>query len=293
METTMRRWVALVVLLTAAPLAAAARDFERRVPAESGGKLRADLDVGAIEVESHDAEEVRVELLAAGVGTRRLNFDLESDGSDVKLRANLGGWLPIGHPHVRVRIRVPQEYSVDLRTSGGPIDLDDLEGDVSIRTSGGRIAVGNVEGKVDLRTSGGDIEAGEIEGELDAQTSGGGVRALRVEGSVKVRTSGGPIDVFGVSGPVDLRTSGGSVTVRFTEAPEGSVRASGGSIDVEVPEGEGLDLDARTSGGRVELDTALTVKGRFETNQVDAEINGGGEKLRLQTSGGNIRVRVR
>jgi hypothetical protein len=54
-----------------------------------------------------------------------------------------------------------------------------------------------------------------------------------------------------------------------------------------------VSLDARTSGGRVDIDPGIEVEGRVEPQEVDAELNGGGESLRARTSGGGIRVRVR
>ena len=93
-----------------------------------------------------------------------------------------------------------------------------------------------------------------------------------------------------VVGPVTARTSGGSITVRFDGDPEGALETSGGSIDVEIPEGAGVDLDARTSGGRVSVQPEITMSGALRSNQIEGSINGGGPKLRLRTSGGNISV---
>ena len=57
----MVRSVAMLgLLLLLSPSAALAKDFEQRVAAQSGGTLYVDLDSGTVEVESHDAEVVRV-----------------------------------------------------------------------------------------------------------------------------------------------------------------------------------------------------------------------------------------
>jgi len=288
--------IAILGLVTALlATAAAAKDFEQRVAAQPGGRLRVDLDSGSIVIESHDREEVRVDVLAAGVGAGRLDFELSAKGDNVTLRGRPRGWMPdvLGSPHVRARVRVPSEFSVDIRTGGGAIEIEDLEGEVRVRSSGGAIEIGRIRGDVDVETSGGAIETGEVDGELRARTSGGPIRIFAVTGSVEARTSGGPIEILGAADRVDANTSGGAISVRFTEAPSGVLETSGGDIDVEFPEDEGMDLDARTSGGRVRIDEQLAVRGRVEPTRVEAELNEGGDRLRLRTSGGDIRIRVR
>jgi hypothetical protein len=283
----------LIATLLAA--AAAAKDFEQRVAAQEGGRLRVDLDSGSIVIESHDREEVRVDALAAGMGAGRLDFELSAHGDEVSLKGSPRGWMPavLGSPQVRVRVRVPSEFSVDVRTGGGAIEIDDLEGEVRARTSGGAIEMGQIRGDVNAETSGGAIEVGEVDGELRVRTSGGPIRVFAVTESVEARTSGGPIEILGAGDRVDADTSGGAINVRFTEAPSGILKTSGGNIDVEFPEGQGMDLDAQTSGGSVRIDEQLRVRGRVEPTRVEAEVGEGGDRLHLRTSGGDIQIRVR
>ncbi len=274
--------------------AASAQEFDERVRAEPGGRLVAELDGGRVEIESHGEDEVRVEAQASGFGAGAADFRLERRGSQVSLRTDLGGVLGwIGGQRVRVRIRVPEEFSLDLRSGGGDVEIEEIEGTVEVRTRGGRVRVREVTGGVELHTSGGTIEAEEIEGDVVARTSGGAIRAVEIEGSVDVETSGGGIEVYDVAGRVRARTSGGPISVRFTGAPSGDIETSGGGIEVELPEGEGLRLEAQTQGGRVELDRPLALEGRIEPTRIEADVNGGGPLLRLHTSGGDIRVRVR
>ena len=74
----------------------------------------------------------------------------------------------------------------------------------------------------------------------------------------------------------------------------GELRTSGGSIEVELPPGTGAELDARTSGGRIELDRTLTFTGERELEPAcEGKLGPGGQRLELQTSGGNIEIRMR
>ena len=62
---------------------------------------------------------------------------------------------------------------------------------------------------------------------------------------------------------------------------------------MEFPSGAGTDLDAQTSGGRVEVEHAVTIQGSINPSHLVGEVNGGGERLILRTSGGNIRIKER
>ena len=50
------------------------------------------------------------------------------------------------------------------------------------------------------------------------------------------------------------------------------------------------ELDATTSGGRVELEPEIQLTGRIQPGRVKGQVGGGGPELRLATSGGNVRV---
>ena len=287
----------LPALLSALPVAvlataALAEDFTQSVDARSGGTLEVDLRGGKLEIETHELEEVRVDAYSrSGFFGSAIQFSIESDGTDVQLKGK-GGWFT---GNARVRIRVPRKYSLDVRTAGGNVDIAAVAGAVEARTSGGRITLDGARGDVELRTSGGPIEVRNVVGEIEARTSGGPIRVEEVDGEIDVETSGGSIWIYDVSGPVKAKTSGGSIEVRFAARPEGDIETSGGSIVAELPEGEGVDLDARTSGGRVTLDSPVKIelRGNIDPNHVRGTINGGGPELKLRTSGGNVRVLVR
>jgi len=285
---------AILLLGTLAASSARAEDFERTVQVEPGGTLRIELSTGSIDVETHELSEVEIDARTSGWASRAMRFELEHDGDELHLTGSRSSWLPaLGAGRVEVRARIPELFSIELHTSGGHIDIQEVTGQVEAHTSGGNIELNQIDGEIEVETSGGNIKAREIRGNLSAQTSGGSIHLSEVNGDVEVETSGGPIRIRDVDGQVEAQTSGGAISVRFSGAPAGDLETSGGSIEVQFSAGEGVDLEAQTSGGRVTIDEEFSLSGGIEPSRVEAELNGGGAELSLETSGGNIRLRAR
>ncbi len=223
--------------------------------APAGGTLFVDLDCGAVHVESHDEARVSVSAEGEGLLGSEVRFTLSREDGDVVVDGDVEGafsWLACAR-RVRVRARIPRDWSVDVRTRGGRIRLRDLGGRAAAETSGGEIDLRGCAGSALLSSSGGPLW---IE---------------RVDGDLRAHTSGGPIGVRDVGGEVEAVTSGGP-------------------IDVKLRAGAGAKLDAETSGGFVRVDAPLT-GGTRSPWRVVGEIRGGGPSVRLRTSGGWIRVR--
>lgn len=210
--------------------------------------------------------------------------------------------------------------NVNADTSGGRIQIGNVGGNMVADTSGGSIEVGTGGGRVELDTSGGSIRAAWATGPISADTSGGNIYLAGSDGSVVADTSGGNIEILGGNGPVEADTSGGRITIRGTTGPVHADTA-GGSIDVD------LSAVSGSIGGRVELDTAggdvtiripsnlsVTIDAQIRisrrsrgdyriysdfpmtTEEGDrriigrGEINGGGDRIILETSNSDIHI---
>jgi len=312
---SMQRRIGLVVILCCVALVATAwcgekvkGDIKKSFNVGAGGHLNLASDIGSIEVQTHQANTVVVEVRfeARRGGSERIeklledfDIDFKQSGNDVSViaefrRDNWNFWDSVGkHLRVRFNVTVPAKYNVDLSTSGGSITVDDLEGEVISKTSGGGLSFGNIKGPVKGKTSGGSITLDGCDGDANVRTSGGGIHIGRVLGTVEAHTSGGSIEVQEVMGAIDAETSGGSVSATITKQPQHDCRltTSGGSVTVYLASDIKVNLDARTSGGSVRTDFPVTVKGELSKRALKAKINGGGPELYLRTSGGSIRVK--
>lgn len=272
-----------------------------------GGRLTVRTDLGSIDVSSGSNNRVQVEVVreVRGNGSREeilnnFRLDFEQQGGNVTVTGKILDRHWFGRRttplNVRYRIRVPQTYNVDLKTTGGSVTVDDLNGEVRSQTSGGSLSFGRIQGSiwgrtsgggvrvtegrgaVDLKTSGGPIEIGTVQGEVNAETSGGSIDIQEVRGPVQAKTSGGSISVREVFGPIQAHTSGGNVSARISRQPEADCQlsTSGGSVTVYLPEGVNLSVEASTSAGRVVTDFPVTVQGTLTQNSLRADLGSGG-----------------
>lgn len=311
--------VSLVLFTLSNGMAEVEETISKSFKVGAGGQLTLVSARGSIEVKTQTSNQLDVEILLKGeseAAIKNLKIDFQHDGNDVTIEAQFekersffdrNDWNRL---KVRYLITVPEKYNVNLKTSGGSISVDDLEGKVVTKTSGGSLHFGNIHGpvtgktsggsinlagcvgKATIKTSGGSIRIGEVDGNVEAKTSGGSILIEKAKGTVLAKTSGGSIKVNEVMGTINASTSGGSVTAHISRQPEGDCRlsSSGGSINVHLAEGIGVYLDAITSGGKVYTDFPVTLKGEIKKNELQAKINGGGPELHLRTSGGNIKL---
>lgn len=299
-------------------------DIQRTFSVRPGGRLIMDVEPGSIEVKTTGDSRIVVDVFRkverasdsrAEDILRQHEVNFEQQGNDLIIRAkfpheNFRWWRRSGL-NVRYVVAIPTEFNVDLKTSGGGIRVDDLRGEVRAKTSGGGLQFGKIEGpifghtsgggvslagcngKVEVRTSGGGINIGSGAGELLAETSGGGITIEGFVGDAFVRTSGGAIRINRIEGSIDASTSGGPIVAALGGQPKKDCRlhTSGGGITVELDETLALDINAEASGGGVTTELPLTVQGELRKGLLRGTLNGGGQALILQTSGGSIHLR--
>ena len=309
-------FIGLVAALSFSSVPASA-DFrlERQLPLDSGGTFVLDAAVGSVVIRGDSTSGANVTITSRRDDVEdRFDIDFASSpGTATVTIRRKGGferlfrdWYRGG---VQITVHVPAGAATDLKTAGGSIDAQDLanarvrtsggsltvagiRGDVDGHTSGGSIRLRDVRGKATIETSGGSIDVTDVGGTLRAHTSGGSIHITNVAGDIDADTSGGGVDIRGAAGHVQAHSSGGSLTVGFAQGNNrgGDVSTSGGGVRAEIDPSVALSLDASTSGGSVTADVPVTVQGTIGRGRLQGQLNGGGELLRLHTSGGSIRI---
>lgn len=301
----------LAGILAATPLLASGQ-LEKNFNLQPGGRVRLETALGQVRVTGKTGPGAH--LLVTGHGhdldeILTFHFD-ESPGSVTISAKSKHHFFSFRSGSVVFELEVPYETSVDIDTSGGPIEASALKAPAKLDTSGGSISVHDLSANLQAHSSGGPIHLRDIRGDCRVNTSGGGIDASHLEGKLNAETSGGPIALDGITGDADVHTSGGGIRIRnaggrvvaetsggsidaaFAKGNSrgGSLESSGGGITVAVDPDIGLLIDAEAE--HVHSDLPLRVQGEISRRSLHGSLGNGGEKLRLRTSGGGIRIQA-
>lgn len=287
MRSDLRLAAAMAIFaLSAVPAAAEAFRLEKQFDLAPGDRFELRSEVGAVTLRGIDGRQASI-VVTSGREDLAQRFDIRFDQSGGGLRMTVErregalsrwlSWLRNFNSRAQIAIDLPRATPIDLRTSGGSIDISSLDASVNASSSGGSVKIADVRGDVTL------------------SSSGGGVTAQNVGGPVSADTSGGSLVIDTVSGGVTASSSGGSARVSFAagNAQGGDINSSGGGVAVALDSAARLDVDAVASGGPVRCDLPVTVQGGISRNSLHGKINGGGALLKLRSSGGGITIGTR
>jgi DUF4097 and DUF4098 domain-containing protein YvlB len=149
---------------------------------------------------------------------------------------------------------------------------------VRLKTTGGRIVVDRVRGRAEVGGSG-DVRVGRVDGDAVVKNIGGDTRIGAVGGDLWVQSANGPIGIDSVHGSIHAKTAIGEIRVGAIGEGPVELRTAVGRLEVGVPEGTAVHLDARTPTGRVRNHVE-------HTEQPDRKV-----EVKARTSGGDIIVR--
>jgi hypothetical protein len=324
MNTRAFKLFALWSLASVTILAAEKDTIEKSFNVQPGQNLFIHADRGSITVLTADSDKVDIKIVRelkrssdaeAREAYEKHKIDIAQDGDTVRIEAQDNAGILKGfrnlfkNLHVEYTVSIPSKFNVDLHTSGGSIQVADLEGAVKVHTSGGNLNIATIKGPIDAHTSGGSIEIeggtgnanvhtsggnirmGQLNGDLIAKTSGGSITLADVKGNAEISTSGGNIRIENAQGTLKARTSGGSIKAQLAGGltEDSSLHTTGGNIDLALAEKAAVNLNARTTGGNVQSD--FDGEWNKQRNKLVAQVNGGGPELDIQTTGGSIKIR--
>lgn len=230
---------------------------EKTFNIQPGKNLLVDISSGDVKVTYWDKEEVYVKILGDEDAMEEMDFTLEGNDEEVRVKgkkiSSISSWF--NNIDLKVEIKVPSQFNLDVNTAGGDIKC------------------GGITGKAEFNTSGGDIWADRFSGNLIASTSGGDIFLFCTDTKIIAETSGGDVklEYEGENKGIDLSTSGGDIEVKVSKEINASMELS-------------------TSGGDVSCTLNMTNVKKSSGSKLVGDLNNGGEKLYARTSGGDITV---
>jgi DUF4097 and DUF4098 domain-containing protein YvlB len=183
--------------------------------------------------------------------------------------------------------------AVDVRGSFAPIRVTKAQKGAKVVAENASVTLADIGGAAYVKTSFGLVDVSRIDGELTVENSNGAVKASAIKGGASVRTSFAAVNLDGVGGKVDVDNQNGAVDVRGLGATAGkcfpvALRSTFAPIRIYLPDGEGFQVNARTSFGKINSEIPLTVSGSMTADNMTGKIGNGQCELTLANSNGNI-----
>jgi len=297
----------LLLLLGAAALLVAGdssryrEDFHYSYPQTAGGRLTLENFNGSVEITGWDQNTVDVSGTKYAESESLLHsmqIEASSSGNTVRVKTTRPD-PHHGNMGAKYIIRVPRQTELeDISSSNGSIRVEEIQGNARLATSNGSVHLAKIRGNVDAHSSNGSIEVNDVKGDVNFRTSNGGVHADNIEGAFEAETSNGGIHAHlhnpSAGRAIRADTSNGNIDLEVDSQLQNDVIAttSNGPITVRVPAGTSASLHASTnSNGSVRCDFDVMMHaGEISKHRIEGAINGGGSKIELTTSNGNINL---
>jgi hypothetical protein len=128
----------------------------------------------------------------------------------------------------------------------------------------------------------------------DIETVNGRITAERHTGSLNLNTVNGTVHVEGQDGPVKVNTVNGSVEVLFAgPLRPAELETVNGSVVVGCTKDSSIRYELETVNGRIQSDFAnLNVEGKWGPKEARGSLNGGRDRLAVETVNGEVRLRL-
>ena len=193
--------------------------------------------------------------------------EAEDYARDVQVFVEIkGSMIHIHKEHPRFPRDVQVEVSYDILC---PTRLD-----IDLRTSNGNIEIQDVEAVTQVKTTNGNVQFRGNPGYLEIKTSNGNIRAsvIQLRDAAQFATTNGRV----------------AVVVHSGVAPVSAVTTNG-SIDVTLPANFSGQLDASTVNGRAQSAFDIPRPTRSRQNRLSGTLGSGGDTLvQLRAVNGNV-----
>lgn len=129
---------------------------------------------------------------------------------------------------------------------------------------------------------------------VDVETVNGRITAEKRTGGISLNTVNGSVKVDAHSGSLHINTVNGNVDAIFTgPMRETDLETVNGSVTVVCSKESSIRYDLQTVNGHIESEfEPLKVEGRWGPKEARGEINGGRERLAVETVNGQVKLQV-
>lgn len=121
----------------------------------------------------------------------------------------------------------------------------------------------------------------------------GRVTVSNLSGAVDAETTNGGVEGAALSGPVHASTTNGAIDVAVAAVHERGItlETTNGGVTLAVPNGARADLSLETTHGGIDTASLKVQTSESSSHHFEGRLNGGGPRVRIETTNGGVQVR--
>lgn len=153
---------------------------------------------------------------------------------------------------VYLSIEVPDGIDIDVNVASADVECEPPSARLNVNSASGDIRFTDT-GDLTIKTASGDVHGHAVSGRLNFVSASGDLHIESIGDRASVSTASGDIQIGEVTGPITTSTMSGDVQVRRFGGDDFAAKSMSGSVDIGIPAGSSVDLDATTLSGDIIL----------------------------------------
>jgi DUF4097 and DUF4098 domain-containing protein YvlB len=301
-EVNMKKATLFMAILILISFPVISANLQKEFTVSEGQKLDVNLKTGgSITITGWEKKILQVNVIFRNGDEKSFPIEMKQSGNVVSIESKFDPLENDKYRSPKLEIYLPFRFDMKLKTMGGEISLDHIQGDIEGKTMGGSLCLSHLKGHIDMVTMGGNISLKESDIDGSLKTMGGRVLLENVVGDIKGSSMGGNVVYNNVKTRkgestgkvVKITTMGGSINV--DEAFEGAdVHTMGGRIHIKHAK---KFVEAKTMGGDIRIDEidgwvkATTMGGNIDVTMI-GNPDKGKRDIQLTSMGGDITLEI-
>ena len=264
-------------------------------------KVMVDVFVDSLSENEAKAIVERVKLRVRAIDNQTVRIESRSFYSDGFISWNSGQTL-----NMRIAIKLPRSFNVDLQTAASNINIADLEGRMTIQGSGGALQATDLKGKLEVYGYGCDISVKNVEGsklsivaasatvavqgvtsnQISIRVSSCSSTISQINGQTSLYLHGGNASVDKLSGPLDIQSQSCEAVVHVDKVDSTNLAIRGGKLGLHIKH----DLQAKLllEGSEIHFDDALSFQGQRDDDRIEGTLNNGKNLIHARSAAAEI-----
>ncbi|MFC1726882.1 DUF4097 domain-containing protein [candidate division KSB1 bacterium] len=287
----------------------------------SGGDLYVKNINGDVRVTSWNSNKIEIDITRRG---RRDDIEIIIDrrGKSISVEVDYPdrrrGWMGRNqNGSVNFDIKVPRITEIEAKSTNGSVDVTNIDAGVEAGTTNGSVEMREIKGNALGHSTNGAVEMLGIGGEAEARSTNGRIK-VENSGNVDAHTTNGSIFIRNVNADrIDAGSTNGGIEVEIDNLNPGGryeFRTTNGGVDLMIPGNSKADFTVRVRPRDLDSDFDIfdddldryTRRDRSRSSRryyddhdrnsprtFRGKLNGGGARINISTSHGDVDVRKR